>query len=70
MRINITMSQAEQNTICERCPLADCIGIERRECPIQAEQRRIWREKNQRRQQAGYFARRDERNKAARHVSA
>jgi len=56
MKINITMSQAEQNAICERCPLADCIGIERRECPIRIEQRQRWRVNYQLRKSAGYFA--------------
>lgn len=69
MKINITMSQDVQNAICERCPLAECIGIERRECPIQVEQRATWRKQNQLRKAAGYFTRRAERIRNERTVS-
>jgi len=48
-RVNITLSDERQREICLNCPLADCVGIERRDCPIQVEQRRAWREQNRRR---------------------
>jgi len=49
-RVNITMTDERQREICLNCPLADCAGIESPACPIQIEQRRIWREKNRRRE--------------------
>ena len=56
MKINLTMSLADQNAICERCPLPDCVGIENSQCQIQVEQRLIWRADYERRKAAGYFA--------------
>jgi hypothetical protein len=71
VKINITMSRAEQDAVCLRCPLADCVGIENRLCPIQIEQRRIWRGDYRLRKSAGYFAERSARmrSKTARQVS-
>ena len=48
-RVNLTLTDERQREICLNCPLADCVGIERRDCPIQVEQRRAWREQNRRR---------------------
>ena len=44
-----SLTLAEREPICLDCPLAECVGIESRDCPIRVEQRRIWREKNARR---------------------
>ena len=44
-RPNITLSEERQVAICLNCPLADCIGIESRQCPIQIEQRAEWRKR-------------------------
>src|SRR5215471_12023271 len=48
-RIILTLTDERQREICLNCPLADCVGIERRECPIQIEQRAEWRRQNHRR---------------------
>lgn len=64
--INISMSQVDQNAICESCALPDCVGRDCRDCPMQVEQRRRWRAINQQRQASGYFATRDEKLRAER----
>lgn len=55
-RINLTLSDDEQTKICLACELPDCIDIECRDCPIQVEQRRIWREKTQLRKNAAVLS--------------
>lgn len=65
-KINITMSKLEQDAICLRCTLPDCLGVENPQCPIQVEQRRRWRKDYQLRKSAGYFAERAANIKAAR----
>jgi len=61
--INFTISLREQNAICANCPLQICVDRDSRDCPIQVEQRRTWRENNKRREAAGYFAARDRRQR-------
>jgi len=46
---NIYLPEERQREMCLNCPLADCVGIERRDCPIQIEQRAEWRRQNHRR---------------------
>lgn len=67
--INFTISLHEQDAICADCPLLDCVDRDSRDCPIQVEQRRRWRENNKRREAAGYFEKRKTR-KAEREVTA
>jgi hypothetical protein len=43
--IVLTMRQADRDAICQRCTKPDCIGQESRDCPVQVEQRRRWRER-------------------------
>ncbi|MCI0390331.1 MAG: hypothetical protein MOB07_16395 [Acidobacteria bacterium] len=50
--IHFSIRPAERDAICLRCPLAECVGLESRECPIRVEQRRVWREKDARRKAA------------------
>ena len=60
--INFTIHLAEQDAICRDCPLADCVGADNRDCPIQVEQRRRWREINK--QRVSYFIAREQKQKA------
>lgn len=43
------LTPGERDQICLNCPLAQCVGLKSKECPIVIEQRRRWREINQRR---------------------
>jgi hypothetical protein len=61
MKINITMNQDEQNAVCLRCTLPDCVGIEDRRCLIQVEQRERWRRDYERRKASGEIAARNAR---------
>jgi len=45
-RINPTLTDERQREICLACPLADCVGVERPNCPIRIEQRAEWRHQN------------------------
>lgn len=47
--LNIYLSDERQREICLACPLADCLDITDRRCPIRVEQRRIWREQSHKR---------------------
>jgi len=47
-RINLTLTDERQREICLACPLADCVGVENRNCPIRIEQRAEWRRQNHR----------------------
>src|SRR5262245_6230373 len=47
-RIVLTLNEERQREICLNCPLADCVGIEQRNCPIRIEQRAEWRRQNKR----------------------
>lgn len=60
-RINIAIKKAEQDAICLRCALPDCVGIEDRRCQIQVEQRKRWREDYARRKASGEIAARNAR---------
>ena len=47
--INFSLTLAQRDLICLRCPLTECVGIESRECSIRIKQRQIWREKDAKR---------------------
>jgi hypothetical protein len=41
---NLAISADRQREICLNCPLADCVGISKPQCPIRIEARRQWRQ--------------------------
>lgn len=43
---NLHLPEKRQREICLNCPLSDCVGIDRPECPIRIEQRTEWRRQN------------------------
>lgn len=65
-RVHFSLTLAERDAICLNCPLADCVGDDCRDCPLQIEQRRRWREIDARRKAGGYFEIREARIKAKR----
>ncbi len=40
------VDEERQRELCLSCPLADCVGVESRACPIRQEQLRVWRSKS------------------------
>jgi predicted GIY-YIG superfamily endonuclease len=56
--IKITLSERDQIAVCLSCPLTSCVGPENPRCPMQAEQKRRYRAKHERRKARGWVERR------------
>lgn len=47
-RVNLTLREEKQVAICLSCPLAECVDITDRRCPIRIEQNAEWRQSRRR----------------------